>query len=69
MQLNTSQIWRTTSPNHNRAISTMQVIEVLIQLAKELDAATKAGKELGLTDDEKAFYTRLPRMIPRYRDG
>ena len=44
---------------HNRAISTMEVIEELIRLAKELDAATKAGKEMGLTDDEKAFYDAL----------
>lgn len=40
---------------HNHAISTMQVIEELIKLAKALDAATKAGKEMGLTEDEKAF--------------
>ena len=38
-----------------RAISTMQVIEELIKLAKELDA-TKRGEDLGLTDDEVAFY-------------
>ena len=34
-------------------------IEELIKLAKDLDAATKAGKEMGLTDDEKAFYDAL----------
>ena len=44
---------------HNRAISTMQVIEELIQLAKDLDAATKRGEALGLTDDELAFYDAL----------
>jgi type I restriction enzyme R subunit len=44
---------------HNRAISTMQVIEELIQLAKDLDAATKRGEALGLTDDEVAFYDAL----------
>ena len=43
-----------------RAISTMQVIEELIKLAKDLDAATKAGKEMGLTDDEKALTPSLP---------
>ncbi len=43
----------------DRAISTMQVIEELIKLAKDLDAATKAGREMGLTDDEKAFYDAL----------
>jgi len=44
---------------HNRAISTMQVIEELIQLAKDLDTATKRGVALGLTDDEVAFYDAL----------
>ena len=42
-----------------RAISTMEVIEELIRLAKELDAATKRGEDLGLTDDEVAFYDAL----------
>ncbi len=37
----------------------MQAIEELIKLAKDLDAATKAGKEMGLTEDEKAFYDAL----------
>lgn len=41
------------------AISTLQVIEELIKLAKELNAATKAGEEMGLTEDEKAFYDAL----------
>ncbi len=50
---------KTLNAYHNRAISTMKVIEELIQLAKDLDAATKAGKEMGLTDDEKAFYDAL----------
>jgi type I restriction enzyme R subunit len=37
----------------------MQVIEELIKLAKDLDAATKRGEDLGLTDDEVAFYDAL----------
>ena len=37
----------------------MQVLEELINLAKELDSATKRGEELGLTDDEVAFYDAL----------
>jgi len=45
---------------HNRAISTMEVIEELIKLAKEMEAATKRGEDLGLTDDEVAFTTRSP---------
>ena len=35
----------------------MEVIDELIKLAKEMDAATKRGEELGLTDDEVAFFT------------
>ena len=50
---------KTLNAYHNRAISTMQVLEELITLAKDLDAASKAGKEMGLTDDEKAFYDAL----------
>ena len=49
----------TLNKYHNRAISTMQVIEELIQLAKEMDAATKRGEDLGLTEDEVAFYDAL----------
>ena len=50
---------QTLNAYHNRAISTMQVLEELIKLAKEMDAATKRGEELGLTDDEVAFYDAL----------
>jgi len=44
---------------HNRAIATHEVIEELIKLAKEMDAATKRGQDLGLNDDEIAFYDAL----------
>ena len=44
---------------HNRAITTAEVIEELIKLAKDLDAATKRGESLGLNDDEIAFYDAL----------
>ncbi|GAA5484697.1 hypothetical protein Hsar01_03943 [Haloferula sargassicola] len=44
---------------HDRAISTLEVIEELIKLTKEMDAATKRGEDLGLTDDEVAFYDAL----------
>ncbi len=43
----------------NRAIETAQVIEELIQLAKDMRAATKRGEELKLTEDELAFYDAL----------
>jgi len=43
----------------NRAIETAQVIEELIELAKEMSAATARGEALGLTEDELAFYDAL----------
>jgi type I restriction enzyme R subunit len=43
----------------NRAIETVQVIEELIGLAKEINEAQSRGKSLGLTDDEVAFYDAL----------
>ncbi len=58
-QVFSDKLKKTFNAYHNRAISTMQVIEELIKLAKDLDAATKAGKEMGLTEDEKAFYDAL----------
>ncbi len=54
-----SHFSRALNAYHNRAISTMQVIEELIKLAKDLDAATKRGEDMGLTDDEVAFYDAL----------
>ncbi|MDZ4181047.1 MAG: type I restriction endonuclease subunit R [Coriobacteriia bacterium] len=43
----------------NRAIEAAQVIEELIQLAKEMREAQARGDELGLNDDEVAFYDAL----------
>lgn len=43
----------------NRAVETAQVIEELIQLAKEMKAAQARGEELGLNEDETAFYDAL----------
>lgn len=43
----------------NRAIETAQVIEELIQLAKEMRAANARGEQLNLTEDELAFYDAL----------
>jgi type I restriction enzyme, R subunit len=43
----------------NRAISTAQLIEELIQLARDMRAANARGEALGLTDDELAFYDAL----------
>jgi type I restriction enzyme R subunit len=43
----------------NRAIETAQVIEELITLAKDMRAANARGEELGLSEDELAFYDAL----------
>ena len=43
----------------NRAIETVQVIEELIGLARDLREADRRGEELKLTDDEVAFYDAL----------
>lgn len=44
---------------HARAIETAQVIEELIQMAKDFKAALKRDEELGLNPDEVAFYDAL----------
>ena len=43
----------------NRAIEAAQVIEELIELAREMREAGARGEQLGLTDDELAFYDAL----------
>lgn len=43
----------------NRAIATYEVIEELIRLAQEMREAVQRGEELGLSDDELAFYDAL----------
>jgi type I restriction enzyme R subunit len=44
---------------HNRAIETAQVIEELIQMAKEFQEAMQREDALGLNPDELAFYDAL----------
>jgi type I restriction enzyme R subunit len=44
---------------HNRAIETAQVIEELIQMAKEFQAVLEREAALGLSHDEIAFYDAL----------
>ena len=58
-QLFSEKLKQTLNAYHNRAIATQEVIEELIKLAKEMDAAGKRGENLGLTDDEIAFYDAL----------
>ena len=43
----------------NRAIEASQVIEELLQLAREMREANARGEKLGLTEDELAFYDAL----------
>jgi type I restriction enzyme R subunit len=44
---------------HVNAITTAQVLEDLIQLAKDIRAARLRGEETGLNDEEIAFYDAL----------
>jgi type I restriction enzyme, R subunit len=58
-QLFSDKLKKSLNAYHNRAIATQEVIEELIKIAKDLDAAGKRGEDLGLTDDEVAFYDAL----------
>jgi type I restriction enzyme R subunit len=44
---------------HANALTTAQVLEELIALAKDIRAARSRGEETGLTDEEIAFYDAL----------
>src|SRR5438309_5550314 len=50
---------KTLNAYRNRAIATQEVIDELIKLAKQLSEADKRGVDLGLNDDEVAFYDAL----------
>ena len=50
---------RTVRRYANRAIEAAQVIEELIQLAREMREANARGETLGLSEDELAFYDAL----------
>lgn len=50
---------RTIRAYQNHAIETAQVIEELIGLAKDMRQAAARGENLGLSDDELAFYDAL----------
>ena len=43
----------------NRSVAAAQVIEELIELARDMRQASARGEELGLTEDELAFYDAL----------
>ena len=50
---------KTIKKYKNRAIDTVEVIEELIKLAKEMREADRKGQETGLTEAELAFYEAL----------
>jgi len=58
-QLFSDKLKNALNAYHNRAIATHDVIEELIKIAKEMESARQRGEELGLTDDEVAFYDAL----------
>ncbi len=55
----TERLDETLRRYHNRAVDSLQVIEELIALAKDLSAARSRGEELGLSAEELAFYDAL----------
>ena len=50
---------RTLNRYRNRAVEAAQVIEELMQLARDLREANARGESLGLSEDEIAFYDAL----------
>lgn len=50
---------KTIRKYQNRAIEAAQVIEELIKLARDMREAQKRGEDLGMNDDEIAFYDAL----------
>jgi type I restriction enzyme R subunit len=58
-RLFSEMLQRTLNAYHNRAIATQEVIEELIRLARKLSAADKRGEDLGLSNEEIAFYDAL----------
>lgn len=50
---------KTLKSYNNRAVETKHIIEELIKLAEEMNKAQKEENDLGLSDDEIAFYDAL----------
>ncbi len=55
----TEMLEQTIRRYQNRAIEAAQVVEELIQLAREMREAGARGEKLGLSEDELAFYDAL----------
>ena len=49
----------TLNSYHNRAITSLEVIQEMIDLAKDLRDASQRGEQLGLNNDEICFYDAL----------
>ena len=58
-ELFSEKLKKSINAYHNRAIATQEVIEELIRIAREMREAKNRGEELGLSDDEVAFYDAL----------
>lgn len=61
-QLFSEKLKKTLNAYHNRAIATQEVIEELIKLAKEIDAASRRGEKLKLTSDEVAAAASIHKL-------
>ena len=55
----TDMLERSIRAYRNRAIEAAQIIEELIEIAKEMRQAQERGDDLGLSDEELAFYDAL----------
>jgi type I restriction enzyme R subunit len=55
----TEMLERSIRAYHNRSIETATVIEELIALARAMRGADRRGEDLGLSEDELAFYDAL----------
>lgn len=55
----TDRLLATLTKYHNRSIETAQVIEELIQMAKDYSKESNRRESLGMNDDEIAFYDAL----------
>jgi type I restriction enzyme R subunit len=58
-KLFSEKLERTIRSYQNRALTAAQIIEQLIDLAKEMKAAERRGEDLGLSEEELAFYDAL----------
>ena len=68
----TDRLLETLRKYHNRAIETAQVIEALIEMAKDFQSALKRHQALHLNQDEVAFYDALaerPEVLTQMGDA